>query len=140
MRPSRSTSVPTYQRQEIDLIETTLIDIFPAKNMALLYPDDGPISWKGFLIFKRCRSAEPIENSVLLVPNARAAQGCRASLFRLESRVRIPSPAPVFLAKTSAERQLSSPAAAGSCPGAWRQSQQSGGKIHHPLDVRPLAY
>ena len=143
MRPSRSTSVPTYQRQEMDLIETTLIDIFPAKNMALLYPDDGPISWKGFLIFKRCRSAEPIENSVLpvpLVPNARAAQGCRASLFRLESRVRIPSPAPFFLAKTSATRQLSSPAAAGSGAGASRQNQQSGGKIHHPLDVRHLAY
>ena len=143
MRPSRSKSVPTYQRQEMDLIETTLIDIFPARNMELLYPDNNPISWKGILIFKRRRSAEPIKNSVLpfpFFPNARAAQGCRSSLFRLESRVRIPSPAPVFLAKTSVTRQISSRAAAGSGAGASRQSQQNGGKIHHPLDVRPLAY
>ena len=100
MRPSRSKSVPTYQRQEMNLIETTLIDIFPARNMALLYPDNDPISWKGFLIFKRCRSAEPIENTVFpvpLVPNAHAAQRCRASLLRLGSRVRAPSLAPVFL-------------------------------------------
>ena len=59
----------------MDLIEATLIDIFPARNMALLYPDDCPISWKGFLIFKRRRSAEPIKSSVLpvpLVPNTTA--------------------------------------------------------------------
>ena len=100
MRPSRPKSVQTYQRQEMNLIDTTLNDIFPARNMALLYPDNGPISWKGFLIFKRSRSAEPVENTVFpapLVPNAHAAQGRRASLLRLGSRFRVPSPAPVFL-------------------------------------------
>ena len=52
----------------MDLIDTTLNDIFPARNMALLHPKDRPISWKGFLIFKRSRSTKPIENSVFPFP------------------------------------------------------------------------